>query len=722
MKARKEIFRNGTKIAWLLIALGFLLGGIAGILQDPSPTASDDGWTIANMNLDIHPIRIPDQNDDGVSDIFYWVNAPYSNMDLSYDSKWNNTAGAIIVDGKTGSIIMDEQYGGNNLWDVAPNWGSRGDRLYGVYTNGSYVVISAVPRLVDYSWDIPKWSLLKISLEDLSIIKRVNLTANGWEPMDEWYEGYVQDYQPNIRYLRDLSMTTADTSYTGDVIVIENNLRFKNDGVPGYNESKVQFSFINPDSLETITKIIWNENPINSDYASDFDFKWGFCEGPQLDTEMQWRYPYFYAISYNISSYDSTVNLSMTTLDNLRNNTASINWLIKEKPLGKFAKSDFYYFLSIDAKCLLSLDETGNPSSISVLQTYRGDIDNPIEENKRNGEFGPLGWGQYLDVIAASRLTCIHFDGSVDTTLSFESKINHPDYVQHIYGITDISPLGVCIDILPIKLFNDERKNTTISVITSPQIYKTFEINHRNPGFGETKIYYPYTNHSVFFLPQNLTGVVKNTTTMYLNSLPRTDIVSTSYLLYDDVTECVNFDYDGDNKTDILLSGTILDVRYIESKEFGPITGPFFIVTYNRSIIQYQFWDIYTERMVAISDSNNDGVSDVLIEPDMCAFTQTSFDEKKTEWELKMEDPTAKILFFIGITMIIVALVITLVVSRKMKDTTMRLEAYNTKRLIIMLVLAIVAIALLYQQLLNLMEEAERELGYQLGQTPEFLS
>ncbi len=126
----KRQLNNGKKLAWFLIAFGLLAGGISGIFQEP-PGEPAKGWSVRITRAgDFESLVIPDQDDDGVDDYFYFVNpSDYNYLATTWwqqegdafledplVQKWNMRCGVVVVSGATGNVISEEVYSNSSVW------------------------------------------------------------------------------------------------------------------------------------------------------------------------------------------------------------------------------------------------------------------------------------------------------------------------------------------------------------------------------------------------------------------------------------------------------------------------------------------------------------------------------------------------------------------------------------------------------------------------------
>lgn len=735
---KNDLIKTKNKLAWLLIAIGLIAGGIVGLTRDPPPEPVG-GWTITTHD---YTIPITDQNDDNVEDLLVWSNPiDFDNCeDCGERDKRDMTAQIEILSGKDGTVIESKLYENEDPWCLDYNGLFKGT----VSESGYFIFIGYYLRngdpeyldLYDDRYDLKKTSLIQISLESLEL-KSTNIFEMEWESFEPinntgGYMGYVdpdveeslQSYRPRVDYLGDWSIFTPGTSYEGDVIVFRNQFWFKNSTGDYVNNRKL--SFINPTTMETLSTIIWDREKDPALNNSYYDLN--FCEGPTFSYQIEWKMPYLYSISYVDRGVPGIHDLVLSTakISDLRNDTASINWKVYNLT---FSRIDVTNEPIREIKVILSTNSTKDVVSLSTLHTEWRDLSNPLSEDDIENNLDlfdgdkdlllPYFWefaekDSKIPYISASRLNVYNIQNQPNKTFNFESYLGETlDETANSLNISQDekdSNLGIINDIIPIKI--DDTKglgNTSIALICTSGTYSVQEID----GFR-----YPVLRYNVFHLEGDQVGLtIPNEPYNGVDNEGTSGKMFSRLLNFDLYNLDVRFDIDNDDVTDIGIPGLYIskDIESIlKDVEKQPINGPFAVFT-NREVIQEQFYSLdYFNNIQFLSDLNEDNLPDVLIQYYAIAFTSTEFDPKD-RFTLIMEDPTTSTLFILGIFCIILGALLIAILFLKMKGSPFTFKSQNNKRQLIMLIISILLVVALYVSLAEILDRDEG--GTIIGQT-----
>ena len=324
-KKRKN---SSIKLGLIFIAVGIIAGGVVEVLYEPT-TTSNNGWIAEQIPNVSDPysfsIKIPDINNDSVDDYFYWQNA--YGYQIIYPI-------GFIINGSNGELLVNKTFIELEHYCRIGNEPILSD-------NGK--IIFFIAPFENHIMDFQKIKLIQINPVNLNIDKNVSLLETNWE--DELYFNQSNPfYIPTFTYLKNITVPAPGSDYVGNVIAFES--KFPNWNGSTYNRSQLKYTFINPNTLETLSEITLNK----TNYVD-----YGWCYGPltSLDDKIL-RYPYFFIRESN--------TFSLTSLDNIGNYTIN-KWLINNQSSLELKDSSFI-------KCYISLNSSGNPTGISVFQPY----------------------------------------------------------------------------------------------------------------------------------------------------------------------------------------------------------------------------------------------------------------------------------------------------------------------------------------------------------------
>jgi len=324
----KKKKNSSIKLGLIFIAVGLIAGGVVEVLYEPISTFNN-GWIVEDFPSSSESysfsIKIPDINNDSVDDYFYWQNA-YENQ-IIYPS-------GFIINGSNGKLLA------NKTFIELEQYFQFGNEP--ILSDNGKIIFFIIPY--ENGFDFQKIKLIQINPVTLNIDKNVSLLETKWE--DELYFNQSYPfYTPTFTYLKNITIPAPGSDYVGNIIAFES--QFPNWNGSTYNKSQLKYTFINPNTLETVSEITLNK----TNYVD-----YGWCYGPltSLDDKML-RYPYFFIRESN--------TFSLVSLDNIGNYTIN-KWLINNQ------SSPELMDYAITTKCYISLNSSGNPTGISVFQPY----------------------------------------------------------------------------------------------------------------------------------------------------------------------------------------------------------------------------------------------------------------------------------------------------------------------------------------------------------------
>ncbi|MFX0097983.1 MAG: hypothetical protein ACFFCS_00260 [Candidatus Hodarchaeota archaeon] len=715
-----------TKISLLIMGFGFLGGGLMAIFYEPVPLVAfgyhlESGFSQNGADR----IIIDDVNGDGIDDIFVWLGSFIYEQPVEFVREF---PGVAVFSGKDGSLLNSRDFDKN--WVHIPTMHRTGD-MFRTEDNDVIMVVATLNLTdpgnvnnISLLVDKTNYHLLRIDGETLELEQDVKISDEGWES-----EYALNDptqlnpdffkYRPDVTYVKDMGFNVPGTSFTGDVLVVQNTLDFWNG--TDYLDDRTMF-FIDPSDFSVVGNVTWSKyrGPEGNVLAGNYVREIGWCMGPTNAIEDTWSYPYFFAEYYYTSGDDRISWLYLTTLDKLDDENAT-TWIINNQSLWKFNDSDPGNMQLINA--YLSLNETGDPTGLTL---YRGD-NIPYQPPSSGSEITELYW-PWSDAefthIEAFQLASFNFDESSGSKTFYCEGISDHGKSHYssssINGITNTFEEGTCFGIVPIKT-NATGQNTSLALVFTDQEVH-YEQFHGIP--------YPFVDWSVFFLPGNYSGVYLNSSPLSLDALTPVDItVTNTYVapgfpdvythVYTPVS--IDFDVDGDGLTDIPFSGTSYNEEKIN--EWGtsedPVNGPFASVTQAGAVDQKAYVAIQWNHGdgIFLDDMNDDGISDMWHEQTNVVFFNQDQGDKLDFIGSRLADPISKYLFPLGIGLVVASAIMLLVALLGMKKNTEKIRVSKSKGSIVLLVIALVLFIIVYMQIQVMNEEIVREQDKQYGLT-----
>jgi len=572
-------------------------------------------------------------------------------------------------------------------------------------------------------------------MDTLKLEKAQNIFTPGWEsdePLsdlnsykalwDSGIEDSLDRYDPEIFYLKNMSIAVPGSSYDDNALVFRSTYAFKN--TTGDYTSFFNYTFINPETLETITSVIWDRNPI--DNSTDY-YELGFCDGPTYSYQERWKMPHMYSMSYvNTGTGVYNATISVTPINELKNDTSTITWDVYNLT---FSRRTTSYATRVPYEVVLSFNSTGDAVSLAILHrkmSVIGGVLSDEEEANNKAQFeNEDDYGWYFDdqneyrFYTDSRLNVFNIENQPVNTFTYESYLPAVTTGNNLNISMDQAGtnLGVVNRILPIKLDDTAGiAQTSIALVCTKDSVSVQTID----GF-----HCPCLDYIVETLNASAVGL-----TIPAQTHNGTDIsmdvqgnMWTKFETFSDYSVDVRFDVDGDDITDIPIPGLHRsanledDIKDIEEK---PVNGPFAIFTQS-NVIQELYWSLpYYQSVRFIDDLNEDGIPDALIRYDSVAFISITQFTQKTSFELLMEDPNTSMLFFVGIGCLVGGVLLIALVFVKLKKSRIPLKSVNKKRQLLMLIMAIGLMFALFISLGSLITSASRtSQGTQIGTTPE---
>jgi hypothetical protein len=701
--------RNEVKISWLFIAIGLILGGIIGIMQQPPPEPSA-GWTFTQKEVyNTKSIIIPDQNNDNVNDIFVWNNPEIGNQNSS-----NNIAR--ILDGRTGEIIRETIYtdsksllfldtnGKNNIFHTE----SGHIILLGILyrpTGSNKIEDSINPRAGPL--------LIQIKVSTLEMTKVVNITKEGWESIAP-FQDYVNFTDANFInfywinhlcvFLKNMSISPPGSSYKGELLVINNLFPFLNDALDGYNHSKRVYTFVRPDTLEKVSEIYANENIL----GKSNNFIEDFVEGPQNELEYSKKLPYLFIIHEDPNLPNAkNKSLSIISINNLQNHSQSNTFIVENLSVFEHdfqLNNNFYYEIMV----YMNYNSSNQLAGLSVLLKFPKLVNNTIPENFRTQIKTPWFKEEQILLTLASFMESYNLDriaqGDFNKSFAFYSKF--PNTLPHL-GDFSLNNIGVIQKVIPIK-YNISQPETSLALIcfNSFPEYVTFN-----------EIPYAKMNMKIIYLDPNKIGTDPAIFNQTLTSEERfqREIPCNGELENANIFNPTNFDFDNDSKTDILLPGTVIGDNLLEFK--NQISGPFTLVSPTTLIKTTYLYVEYGRDFIARSDVNGDKKGDVFFSNQYLFFILEE-EEAPSWWEMKVSDPLNMTFMIIGVVMMILGILIIITTLIKFRKISSKNLIFS-KGMIFQLVLATILIGVLYLQLLDLLNVTSQQSGLLVGITAE---
>ena len=731
-------YKSGVKIAWILVAMGLILGGIAGINQDVPPSSAD-GWVYPYNELSSSDdsIMIDDVNQDGINDLFYWINPHYNSWEENTEKVQQQTQTAII-DGATGELIRYKAYSDPQNWTISTHLSTS---LFRTADNDVIALASVgIPHHsenqdesdsdtanIQYSYeinddDINQFHLLHIDIATLEIDFRLNVSSLG-------EAGVVWDSSNlNINYLGNNSQEVPDSTYSADVLVIENIFEY-----PGEDVIKVM-DFINPDTLEPISQITWNDvGPfyynISGGQNISYEFRGGFCRMPTNELQNHWKYPYYYMYYVDRNAPNSTA-FFLAKLSQLRSglmNETSNTWLFYNTTLFDSTDPDILEIENIwERNAFVSFNATGDPTGITHILQAVGEYDLGLNTKYRE-EYPSFNDGdpnmeetQMFRGIKMSQIVSFNIQNQQKTfeIISFKEGT----FSDNRAPPNSNSEWGVCVGIIPITFGGGSDQTTSFALIFSKQ-------DPRMVSISEMQM--PVVAGDLFFLSDEYAGVTVNSSVLSLLNIdpisfecPNLFDIFYNSLLYESSADAYNFntgyDVDGDGNTDILIAGI-----YFQDSEFlYGNNGPYFTITQKEVINQSLYmnfeseWYIYN-KISPLTDADGDGIGDLLLENRYVIFNREMEILEQSELLQQATHPATQGIFITGAIMLFFGLLVLVLDAVLLRKTKINFTVPSKKRFIIMAFLAVATIGLLYFTLIQMINNIESSQSIQFGQSPE---
>lgn len=716
-------YKNDLKLALLFIALGLLLGGISGMMQSPPPQ-SGEGWTNENgFNSEVFCI-IPDMNNDRVNDIavfinaWQWDTANESESRAELYKKYNETAGLQIISGSDGrvlrQIVFDEPY---RVFRDMP--------LGMIYNNGS-LLFTAVPR-ISFNWtlsntaqhDFKSFQLIRFSLSEMQIAKKLNFTAIGLEDINQFNSTNMDPngyFAPQCYFLKNKDLgysIPGNPSYTGDVILYHNSFRLND------NNSLTRFSFIDPESL-TIMSYVNTQEPFTNETSNVLMYNTNKCpvEGPLDELDAGKFYPFmswFFQINQGEQKNYQPIYVSMTSINNLQNDSFCVMNGLNNESLG-LSRS-----LPYDTRLILNMNNKSSIAGVTsyirmteqVNNSYQGKIDNQWS----------YGWATHekIDVVSASRIDIFKINNGVaNCTFSDTVNLQLMEQRNDKWGNTPLYGKTV-VNVVPIRYFNDSNSETGCAIISSDfaQKYVTYDDGD----------FYPFLEYDISFITRNVTTGVYEPGEKYTYATGSTgniNIPITNNLIDMNVRSSfpVSYDTDLDGMTDVPLVGQLVNERLLLNTPEKSQTGPCVIMqSFNGNAFQANAYSLYIPMKVIFrSDVNKDLIPDMVLAGDITIFqSMTEIVEQSwpaTQLEGKDKKDT-RTFFIIGIVMIICAIVLIIIALTQKSPEHLKIRQ---KWILILLFAAIMMVLALLMNMNEISNYATRANTTQIGMTQKAIS
>ncbi len=716
--------RTLQRISFFLIGLGLIIGSVIAVFQS-KPVEIEEGWTIENpIFQNQNTIVVPDQNGDGKNDLFIWINPrEYIVSGRSNDTwmseliNWNKTTGAALFSGKSGELLQLVEFPQTSLFI------SGHQRFTMVCTSSEKVILLAAP-VKNYSdqsnpnrfLDVKSYQLVSISLADLTIEKSVNITKAGWEPIEMLEDPNMVNntYNPAVYFLRNQSVAAPYSSYKGDLLAIKTTLKFWNGTI--YNVTKIMVHFIKADTLENVSSVdldITKPAPDFSYHTLDI----GFCEFPSKDTQYQWYAPFFYVLFTNLTGTDkANMYISMAPISNLKNYFDSMVWIIFKGQYLTLSNITSVFQIQFENKLLLNLNQTGMPTSLTILNQVKAMVNTTFSEGQRQqyANFFPWLSAKFYETIQAYAVTNINFENPMNISITFQDIGATENAVVNTYG-WPVKESGVCYGVMPLKVSN-QTNSTTLGVLF---INNTFAIK-KIKDFD-----YPFRLVSVFILKEEATGTMKN-----ISSPFHTLITGMETRVVD--IECVinpfgrskipyDFDIDKDGSADIPFAGVCND-NSIGDVAVKVVNGPYFTITSNKTVLQTHFYQIDKYMTsVFLSDVNGDGISDAFLNDRIMIFGKSGWDlEPSTSIQSRLQNAATRGWIILGIILFIAALVF--IVISLFRRNSEKIIATNIRFLVVSFLVSIGLIYLMFYLQNQIVEASKQGIGTLIGTSASTLS
>ncbi|MFX0100697.1 MAG: hypothetical protein ACFFCS_14070 [Candidatus Hodarchaeota archaeon] len=739
---------SGTKVSLVFIAIGFIAGGALAIYQEPVPELAY-GWSVgydqvaASGHNSMH-IIIEDVNNDGAPDLFFWSNPIDFDQYNEEGDHWvinentgiqDKTLQLNILSGRDGSLIKKKNIPGIKWL----SWLTEDCMLV---TKDNDVIVSATiaNESNPYNWKLEEWGnrqildrfqwhLLRIDTDTLDIVATANITGNGWEN-----ESYLQDqmttndYFPDVKYITNPWRFDApmNGSYDDDLLVITSG-NFRSSTFGDYNTTMF---FIDPVTLEMVSNITFpNRGPLGDSINLPTTQYLGWCDGPTRASQHYWNFPYLiYLIDLDLPPDTYETRLWLTSIDRIASGE-NTTWIIENQSVWKQNHSDGHAtgpFSNDNVRCSLSFNSDGNATGITLMRdlkeadTFLVNATTPV-----TGEYFPryAGGADYgegslrYNQVDAFQLTCINFHNVTNTsTRTFYCEGTTEWYKNFsnetsLNGINRTYEFGACLGMVPIKTTNGTTsKNTSMALIFSDQ-----EVNFEVIKGAQ----YPFTDYSIFFLPANYSGSTTNSTETSIDDLIPVNISMTTMdnPVYNHIS--IDFDVDGDKRTDIPFMGTSYNLAEIEARASPTelVSGPMAVVTQNGSIDQRAFLKIehYSHYARFLDDLNGDGVSDMFWMHGSAALFNNEETQPLDFITKRMADPLISVVFPAGIVLVALGVLLLLITLISMRKVSTKITVKRRARPIFLGLMAITIFAAVYMQINQmvdyLIEGQEQQFG-----------
>ncbi|MFX0100696.1 MAG: hypothetical protein ACFFCS_14065 [Candidatus Hodarchaeota archaeon] len=729
-KAERKL-KSGKKVSLLIMAFGMIIGGCLAIAIEPVPPFGF-GWALDEDDVynswATQFVFIEDVDGDGAMDIFFWTNP--MDKEQPYPDEMSDAVGILdktlqlnIISGRNGSLIKKRNVEGSEQW-VSLLYE---DQFVCTSDNDVIALVAKANDTEPSNWEadyIPKWelfdpyswSLIRIDMPSLEIVDTINLIDEGWEDVsgiiDKGNRLYWEYYVDIAFINNEEGLQVGNSSYYGDFLVWKSWF---------FNDSQKMF-LINPSTFELIDEVNWDfSGPLGDaepylgqpgEYAV-----WDWVSGPTRTAQKNWRYPYFCALyDYNTSISDiKSTNLYMTTVDKLGDNTSTQWDLVNNQTIWDYNETmpppGFNPLSNINAEFYLSLNGTGNGAGITV---YRREIGLAYLNNQSTlltPEFFPWygeGGGSFVlgyMQLFAFQLASLNFDynPSNNGTLTFSCEGVTEWYMSNstntpYNGINTTWDYGGCMGLVPVKTNTSNQNETSMALVFSNQETHWETIDNQN---------YPFINYSVFFLPGNYSGVVPNTTVTSLADLTPFNITVTAHsdtvgFIPPNYPISIDFDVDGDNKTDIPFFGTNYNKSAIVNKITPEemVSGLMAAVTQKGDVNQQAWLRLgdFHHAGEFVEDLNGDGISDVFW------LSQFTFLYNKPEavvgdvFTRRLADPLTSVLTILGFISVALGIV-CIIGSLGIRKASIKIQVKSKARPFLLGIIAIAAFGVMYWEI-----------------------
>ncbi len=735
----KRQLNNGKKLAWFLIAFGLLAGGISGIFQEP-PGEPAKGWSVRITRAgDFESLVIPDQDDDGVDDYFYFVNpSDYNYLATTWwqqegdafledplVQKWNMRCGVVVVSGATGNVISEEVYSNSSVWCLQQQ---NPETFKMVYAGDNKVLLFATPvdnvtklnqeGLGSFQYD--NFHFLHISLDTLAIVKQVNITANGWESAEYIKNQTMSNpnwtFWPRAYFLKNVSIPAPGDTVPHPIVAYLTDFPFWNETLQKFEDyPSRRIFFVDAMTLTLVSNITWDFwNPLKDPGNYIKELSHGFCKGPSRSNEKNNYLPYFYLTYLNQSwnGLHAAFQVALARIDALSSDRDKINWTVVNFTAGTFIPtSSAFNRFTIDS-AFLSTAANGSFAGLTIYQEIRETFNSTFPEEDKNKLLQYFhGYGNdMLEKTIAYRVACISLVGVPQMTFYSEGRL--PSMSTDVFGINSSVVEGVCKDVIHVGFNDPANETTTVALLFSDESFLLQRVRGQ-----------PYVTNlvAVKYLKVAATGTTGG-------------ITGDPYALDDGFTASVghlrcaiskprntfipvDFDIDGDNMTDIPLPGTIFNVTIFNKVNVPVVNGPYLAFTSQSGVIQEIFLTLYSDEFSFTKDINGDNIGDCHLK-DALLYTQTEKIVQQNFVEARLSDDTTKTFFITGIILAAASVLIFIGASR-IKTSSLRMEVTEKKRPVTLIIFSMLLVLALYILLNNVTSAIKEQEFSFIGTSPE---